>query len=71
MPSIERLARFENYHDSIGYFDLRKCELQGDYMIFYATTYIVLWNWREDLIGILAEAKGSYWVWWHLFASST
>ncbi|KAF8304955.1 hypothetical protein DL93DRAFT_2172842 [Clavulina sp. PMI_390] len=53
VPLIERIARLD-YDDRYGeHFLFKDGELHDDYMIFGTVRFIVVWNWRENLIGLI------------------
>ncbi|KAF8313980.1 hypothetical protein DL93DRAFT_1100174 [Clavulina sp. PMI_390] len=57
LPVIERVARLE--HDA-RYIDgnlFPDYHFQGDYLILENTRSIVLWNWRENLIGVIDDEQ--------------
>ncbi|KAF8323053.1 hypothetical protein DL93DRAFT_2223018 [Clavulina sp. PMI_390] len=57
-PVIEQVARMD--HDFLYTGDdhpQREYDLEGDYVIIETTRCILVWNWRENLIGVIDDAQ--------------
>ncbi|KAF8312203.1 hypothetical protein DL93DRAFT_1324833 [Clavulina sp. PMI_390] len=57
IPLIKRIARLEESSHTIGAGFFRNYQLQGDYVVFHDHRSIVIWNWRENLIGTIDDGQ--------------